>query len=279
MGPFLDFSAIGDAAVHLTNKLADGIGWIANRETPKKTAVNTYIEDIQNSNYDPVIKAALISNARKTIKEYCNQNNILEIAMQSMRKNAKPEQLDVDWLDLFMDRARLVSDEEFQQIWGKILATECNQVNSIPKVLLYILAQMDKDDAETFSALCKISVSVEDRIAPVVLQSKLKDYEKLGITFESLVNLNAIGLIEMDFGPLAVGYALAAEGEVAKVKYYDREYTFPAGMKDVSIGNIIYTKPGCALCKSIDVDKIDGFWEAYCLPMWEESERKNTAIQ
>lgn len=47
MDELINFDGLGEVIVNLTNKLADGIGWIANRETPKKLAINTYIKDIQ----------------------------------------------------------------------------------------------------------------------------------------------------------------------------------------------------------------------------------------
>lgn len=53
---------------NLLSKLAESAGWIANKETPKKSAIDTYIKDIQESNFDSVLKAALISNAKKIIK-------------------------------------------------------------------------------------------------------------------------------------------------------------------------------------------------------------------
>ena len=118
MAELINLDALGEIVVNLTNKLADGIGWIANKETPKKLAENTYIQEIQKSDYDPITKAALISNAKKIIKEYCNQKSIVEMAIQSLQKEAEPEKIDEDWLEQFMDKARLVSSQEFQVIWG-----------------------------------------------------------------------------------------------------------------------------------------------------------------
>lgn len=63
MNTLINFDGLGEVVVNFTNKLADGIGWIANKKTPKKIAVNTYIKEIQEKNYDSVTKAALISNA------------------------------------------------------------------------------------------------------------------------------------------------------------------------------------------------------------------------
>ena len=115
----IDFEGVSDVINNLIDKLSSGAGWIANRETPSKIATNTYIEEIQKSNYDSLTKAALISQAKKTIKEYCNQKNIVEIAVESLQKRTNPEKMDNDWVALFMDKARLVSDKEFQIIWGK----------------------------------------------------------------------------------------------------------------------------------------------------------------
>ena len=146
---------------NLIDKLAAGVSWFATRETPNKIAVETYIDEIKKRDLDPISKAALISNARKIIKEYCNQNDIVNIAIQSLRNTAKPEDVENDWLSRFMDKARLVSSKEFQLIWGKILARECNEPGSIPMALMYTLEKMDREDAESFTALCRIAVQLD----------------------------------------------------------------------------------------------------------------------
>ena len=270
----LDLEGLSDVTNNLVNKLADGVSWIANRETPDKIALNTYIEDIQKSDYAPIVKAALISNAKQTIKEYCNQNDIVQIAMNSIEESAKPECLDNDWLAQFMDKARLVSDKEFQIIWGKILATECNEVDTVPKVLLHTLIQMDKEDAKAFSALRSISVLVDGEYTPIVIKEKWEHYERLGITFDNIVDLKALGLIEMDLGPTAPGYSFEKENTPLKVSYFDKKYEFPESIESIDVGNIILTKSGQALCRAITVEKVEGFWETYCLPLWQKSEGK-----
>lgn len=46
----IDFSALGEVANNLINKLAAAIGWTVVHDTPKKIALATYIDDIKNSN-------------------------------------------------------------------------------------------------------------------------------------------------------------------------------------------------------------------------------------
>ena len=78
MDSLISFDGFADVCNNFINKISDATGWIANHKTPARIAADTYIQEIQNSNYDPLTKAALISNAKKAIKEYCNQNNIIK---------------------------------------------------------------------------------------------------------------------------------------------------------------------------------------------------------
>ena len=267
----INFDGASDVINNLIDKLAAGAGWLANRETPKKLAMNTYIEEIKEKDYDPLTKAALISNAKKTIKEYCNQYDIVNIAIQSLQSTSEPEKIEDDWVGKFMDKARLVSSEEFQVIWGRILASECNAPGSIPVSLLYALEKMDKEDAETFTSLCRITVHLGDECAPVVIGSKFDEYESLlGITLDKLISLNSLGLIEMNLGIFSGGYSLTTSEIPEKVTYFDKQYELYKE-KEIRVGNVLYTKSGQALCQAINVDELDGYWEQYCIPFWEEN--------
>lgn len=176
------------------------------------------------------------------------------------------------WLEKFMDKARLVSSEEFQMIWGKILAGECNAPGSIPISLLYTLEKMDKEDAETFTSLCRITVHLGDECAPVVIGSKFDEYTSLlGITLDKLISLNSLGLIEMNLGIFSGGYSLTTSEIPAKVTYFDKQYEL-LKEKEIRVGNMLYTKSGQALCESIDVNELEGYWETYCIPFWKENE-------
>ena len=265
----IDLGELNDVVNNLMNKLADAVGWIACHETPKRTAINTYIDEIKAIDINPLEKAALISNAKKIIKEYSNQQNIFEKAINLLESTATPQGVDDDWLSKFMDRAKNVSSEQFQQIWAKILARECNEPGSIPVVLIYALEKMDKDDAQTFTSLCRISVKLEDLSSPIFIQDKMEIYkEKLDINFDRLLNLKAAGLIEMSLGVLSNGYAIGTNSLPAEVIYYDHKYELTE-KNDISVGNVLFTKAGQALYESIKVEELEGFWEDICLPFWD----------
>lgn len=273
MENLISFDKLGDVANNLIDKLASAVGWIVSYDTPNKIAINTYVNEIKESNYDPITKAAMISTAKKTIKEYCNQKNIVAIALQNINKFSKPDEINNDWLVQFMDKARLVSDEEFQYIWGRVLAEECNQPNSIPKVAFKILEQMDRDIAIKFMNVCSVAEYVdEDEIeySPIIIDALLEEYYRgIGITFHTLLELKSYGLVELDVGKGHEDYNITYKKAPVIIHYFDEQYIVPEMKTTFPVGNVLFTKAGRALCKAVNAEKREGFFQTYCVPMWE----------
>ena len=274
MCSLINMDGLADVVNNLIDKISNAVGWTATHDTPKRLAINTYIQEIQNSDYDPITKAALISQARKCIKEYCNQHDVVEIACQALKPSAKPEDIDSDWLAQFMDKVRLVSDERFKILWGNILAGECNAPGCIPKALLHIMEQLDMDMANAFMAIASVSVWYLDKgkpfWTPVITGEVLDEYYKsLGITYDNLVDLQSVGLIKIDFGLVTSSYIQTIDVLPGDIHYHDQVYSLPASRSEFSVGNVIYTGAGNALCRTITPEKIDGFFEEKCIAFWE----------
>ena len=272
MGALISFDKLADVANNLINKLSAGVGWIATRETPHRQAISTYIEEIQNSDINPLTKAALITNAKKTIKEYCNQYNIVGYAIDSLTSTSQPDSIDEDWLAQFMDKARLVSNPEFQMIWGKILAGECDAPGSAPKSLLSTLELLDKKTAEKFMAVASVSVWYIDdgkkEWMPVVLQENFDYYQSVGITYDSLWELTSLGLIKDEFG-LGAEFGVKFDN-ATEIHYHDQTYKIDVNC-NIHSGNVVFTEAGKALCASVITEKIDGFFDKYCVPHFEKT--------
>lgn len=273
MESLINIDGFADVANNLIDKVSAAVGWVANHQTPSKIAVNTYIQEIQNSSYDPLTKAALISQAKKSIKEYCNQQNVLEFAMRSLVPTARPEEVDEDWLTQFMDKARLVSTEEFQMLWGNLLAQECNAPGSIPKSLLHIMEQMDRVMANAFMVITSLSVWYIDQgepfWTPVITGAHFDSYYRsLGITYDNLIDLQSVGLIKMDFGIAESSYVQTFDPSFRNIHYHDQVYVVPENHTEFPVGNVIYTGAGNALCRAITPKKIEGFFEDKCVPFW-----------
>lgn len=275
MESLINMDGLSDVINNLIDKVSTAVGWVATHDTPSRIAVNTYIQEIQNSNYDPITKAALISQAKKSIKEYCNQQNVLRVASQALLPTAKPEKLDEDWLTQFMDKARLVSSEEFQMLWGNILAQECNAPGCIPRSLLHIMEQMDKDMATAFMNVASVSVYIEEgegrEYAPIINGASTEEIrENVGVSYDDLINLQSVGLVETHFSGFGTTLYVTAVKTPVVIRYFDEEYQLPDGVNRFSVGKVVYTKAGQALCRAVEPQKVDGYFEKYCIPAWEK---------
>ncbi|MBO5136188.1 MAG: DUF2806 domain-containing protein [Clostridia bacterium] len=274
MKSLISFEGFADVANNLIDKISNAVGWVVTHDTAKKIAIDTYIKDIQNGDYDPITKAALISQAKKTIKEYNNQYDIVSKALNLLVPSASPGDIDSDWLLQFMDKIRLVSESEFQIIWAKILAEECNSPGTIPKAVLHILEQMDKDSAKSFMRVASLSVNYIDSdssgCCPIILRDEHTSYyDSMGVTLDDLIELQSLGLIIMADG--LTRYSKMFDNPVV-IHYHDKEYKVA---KKIVVGEVVYTRIGEALCNAVHPEKVDGFFDEICVPLWEKSDKEN----
>lgn len=275
MESLISLDGVADVINNFMDKISNAVGWVATHNTPQHEAVNTFIQEIQRSNYDPLTKAALISNAKKIIHEYTNQSKIIKNAASVLKPSAHPQAIDDTWLSQFLDKARLVSDEDFQLIWGKILAEECNEPNSVPKGLLHILERMDKEGAIKFSKLCSVSVHFTDEkglsYSPVVRHGEDSGFfDSIGLTLETLADLKALSLIDFEATSILSGSSYGISVTARDIHYFDETFYLPEGKNDFDTGYVVFTRIGKALCRAITVEKVDGFFQKYCIPLWEK---------
>ena len=194
--------AIASVANNLINKEASACGWLVTPKwkwADKEKAVNCLIKEIEeNKNLNSLDKAACISNARKIIKEYCNQNDIVQIAIDNLTKDAKPEKLDDDWLNFFMDKAKNISNEDVQIMFGKLLAEECNKQGTVSKQLIHILTIMNKKNADSFKKLCTYKCEIiNQKEESLIVVPDINYASKYGIDlqFSDFFELANVGLI------------------------------------------------------------------------------------
>lgn len=261
--------------VKFLKKLNKSTGFIITRDTLERKAECVFIEDIKKSAYDPLTKAALISNADKIIREYQNQKNIVEIAIPLLTESAKPENIDDDWLFAFMDKARMISNKDFQIIWGRILAEECKEPGKISKQLLVILSQMDRQDANAFTTLCKFCVKFNTSQGviegqPIIVMDKIDSYyNKYSLSLGALRNLNAFGLIDLEES-LASLFMTFPGTIVYSAEYGEKRFVMPDNCTRLKLGGVIFKKTGMQLFSMVDVSLQDGFWEEIAVPFFKK---------
>jgi len=141
---------------------------------------------------------------RFVAEEAKKQQNIEAImfkALPDVSADAKPEEVEDDWISNFFDKSRLISDEEMQSLWAKILAGEANTPGGFSKRTVNLVASLDKSDAALFSSLCSFVFYINGAHYPVVLDCQDQIYQRAGLPFPRLAHLESAGLIHFSVIP------------------------------------------------------------------------------
>ena len=178
--------SVAVVANKLIDKLSEAVGFVfapRGRYMHRMEGEKLFLKEIaENKELDVFTKAAIMSNTRKIIKQYKNQNDIVQIAVSNLQKSASPENVDESWIMEFMDKCKNIQDDTIKIIWGKILAEECNNNGSVSKKVIHVLAYIDNEEAKIFEKICEnivIKKSTNQRFPYIGLNMDLR-FHNLG---------------------------------------------------------------------------------------------------
>ena len=267
MGDFnllkIDGEPVSGLGKTLIEKLERCLGWVASPKGTTPDAIDYYVEEIKNDKtLPPLQKSAMISNARKIIREYSNQRNIVNLALEQFDGTEKPDKLDDDWLSHFFDGAKHVSNEDLRFIWAKILSNECKAPGNTPKKLLQILSIMGTESAKCFSILSKF-VMIADGDDPVAVIDRDSTFINAnGLTFFNLLDLYDLGLIAFS----ELGYSI--DSTHPEFTYHNTKIEI-SSTESCPVGNVLLTVAGRCLFQSILPEQAQDEYLKECTAFWE----------
>lgn len=188
-------------ATVLIEKVSDAVGALykphqikrvakAEAEAKKITAIaDMEISDIQ--------QRAMVRLIQEEGKKQENIENITGQATSQLNDNAKPENIEDDWITHFFEKCRTVSDKEMQSLWASILSGEANNPGKFTKRTVDLVATLGKDEAHLFTSLCTYMLSGGEHF-PIVFKIEDEIYKKKGLNFGTLTHLENIGLIKFN---------------------------------------------------------------------------------
>ena len=185
------------------------------------------------------------------INKQINIEEIVERAVFHLREEVSVESVDHDWRTRFFSKAEDVFNSELQEIWAKILAEEISMPGSTTLRTLDLLANLNKQEAEAFSKLCKLT----NGDGSVFLFAQELQLEMFDINFYEILLLSNAGLIYSNDEILAkLNY-----GESIKGYLFDLQHTFYFCKTDKPINMVIegphLTPSGIELMKLLRFEK------------------------
>ena len=257
------------AAKALIEKIAEGIGGYFKpfqiKRVAKAEAEAEIIRKKAQITIDGLQRRAVARFFAEEAKKQDNMENITRKAIPLLSESATPKEMEDDWITNFFDKCRIISDDEMQVLWSKVLASEANSPGSFSKRTVNSLASLDKADAQLFTSLCGFTWEIED-LFPLIFEQHGSIYVDKGIDFEALVHLDDIGLISRDsarFNKTELPQAIVA-------KYYGTPVSIGFKKRDnneLDLGYAIFTKTGLQLARICGAEPVDGFLD-YVIEHW-----------
>ena len=159
MENLIDLKPLTKPAEMLIKKISNAAGILYEPNRIKREAEAQAKADLIKAKSEIEITGLQKRSARRwMIEEMIHQQNMESItakALPQLNENADASQMDDDWLANFFAKCRIVSDDEMQTLWSRILAGEANTHGSYSKRTVNCLSEMDKAVAENFKAVCR----------------------------------------------------------------------------------------------------------------------------
>lgn len=189
-----------------------------------------------------------------------NMENILREAVPLLEEDSSPQDLERDWITNFFDKCRIVSDEDMQRLWSRVLATEANAPGAFSRKTVNLMNDLDKSDAELFTRLCGFAWDID---AVVVLVFGIRDemYNRNNIGFSTLSHLESLGLIQVSH---LSGFENTGLPKTVAASYHGKSVnlTLPKDIENsLNLGNVILTRAGRELVPVCESRPVDGYFD------------------
>ena len=209
---------------------------------------------------DEVKRRAAQRFVEEETRDQLNMESIGGKAIPNLNPDAPTEDVDDDWIVNFFDKCRIVSDNDMQDLWSRVLAGEANSPGSFSRKTVNLMADLDKASAQLFVSLCRFGWRIGDVFCPLIFDFAEEIYRKSGISLFSVGQLNSIGLVQIG----SLGFQATEQPKEVVVTYHDRSVrlTFPkeAG-NSLKVGEVLFTPSGKQLAQIVESPPFDGFFE------------------
>jgi len=268
--PLINLGDISKPATVLIEKISDAIGGYYKpyqiKRVAKAEAEAEIIKAQAQIEVTDLQRRALVRFVAEESRKQDNMEKITQKAIPLLEESSNPENVEDDWITNFFDKCRIVSDEEMQSLWAKVLAGEANSPGTYSKRTVNFLGSLDKTDAQLFTSLCGFGLFLGD-VAPLIFDEKQPIYNNQGINFDALSHLDDIGLVS--FNSIS-GFKRLNFPKRVTFFYYgiplNVEFNQETG-NELEFGKVILTKTGQQLAPICGSKPVDGFLD-YIIVRW-----------
>ncbi len=248
----INLGELSKPATVLIEKISEAIGGIFKlyqiRRIVKAEAEAEKIRAVAQIEITELQQRAMARFFTEEARKQANMECITRKAIPHINDDARPQELEDDWISNFFDKCRLISDGEMQSLWAKILAGEANTTGKYSKRTVNFLSSIDKSDAQLFTQLCGFGWFLED-VVLFIYDVENEIYKKHGITFKALKHLDEIGLLTFQS---LTGFGIADLPQIVKIHYHGTHINIMfsrTANNNLPVGQVILSKVGQELAQ------------------------------
>jgi len=268
----IDLKGVAKTAETLIEKVSDAVGGIAKPgqivRVAKAAAKAELIRAENRIEISETEERALQRMVHEEGKRQENIENITAKTIPLLSEDAKPEDVEDDWITHFFDKCRLVSDEEMQTLWSSVLAGQSNKPGSFSKRTVDLISTLEKSDAELFTKFCSFVWNITGP-TPVIYDTENEIINKSGINFGNITHLDDIGLVTFNN---VMNYTRLKLGKRLPVFYHGRAVVleFPKDTdNNLEVGHVILTNAGEELLRICNPIPSEEYYEEV-LAHWDK---------
>lgn len=272
----IDFGNISEPVAGVVNnfidKISNALEWMVTPKNIKPAMIEankSIIEEISDrQDINPIERAAIVSNYKKIVKQYNNQVDIMRVAVEHLNSNAKPIEVQNDWINFFFDKVKDTTDDYMKEIWGRILAGEFNDPNTYTKQLIHTLSIMDSKLAKRFQKIRSSCFYSAPYLYAFVYRTNgkeirnIKKYQDMSLFISDFKELDSLGLIQHRFSDF---HSLVIKHKT--FEYGDKQIKLNTDKRSIAIGNVSLTNTGKQLCRIVPMEYDEKILEV-CFDSW-----------
>ena len=276
----VDLGKVSKPLSKLVDAVSQGIGTLYEptriRRKARAQADASLIKAEADIKKKEILRRAANRMAFQEVSRQENIEHIIEIAADNLPDTVSDEPVDQDWVSRFFDECKDVSNEELQNIWGRLLAGEVANPKSCSRKTLAILKDLSQQDAELFTDFCsyiwvRVGEFFDENLLhheqyyfmPIDQLALERLLERCILTYGECLHLESLGLIHCTKD---ISIHLTVHDIL---KYSNLYHAIPEGWYDYYIGRdidwgeiecFVLTKAGIEL---LSVAKVEPNWDFY----------------
>lgn len=190
---------------------------------------------------------------RRLGRQQDNVEAVAAEALKDIKADARPDDVDDDWLENFFDTARAYSSDEMRTLCAHLLAEEINQPGRISRQSINRMRDLGRQDILVFKNLLSLAFCTSEIMVMYHANNQFCD---LGLEFDDIKHLESLGLIF--HGGVAEFISSARAGKRILAIVPNQGIILISNKKaeaevSLKVGKIALTRFGVDLASSLDI--------------------------